>query len=441
MSTPDEVAKLREIKRLLDRIQQLPHIAAMAAQNGARNGYLAGSHNAPEEDAGDDAPNGYYPDSSYAPASIANGAHIGYFTDASDVAYRVPRNGTHNGHYAEPHGGVYNGHYEPYNGHYPEPPPPPAIEPDPAEPPPIPAPSLSSLNLREERMTGSSRALVPVQSTGSMGISPWVFVTATAVNTIIAAVLAVVITLGVGRRDPGEISATAMQAKEDSGGTAKAKQLAAPVLVRPIQLKAIGSRSEPLRLEAKKPSRFPLELRPDEAMQGSYILVLTGLPQNTTLSGATRMSSDTWHVAPGALRELEIIVPEWSASVIELKVELRHANGAVAAQGKAWLSVPPPVLPQGAKLDQAAIRELLQKGDRLLGRGDVASARAVYEKAAALGSAQGALVLGSTYDPGRLWSLGVFGMVGNKDRARHWYQHADQLGHPEAKGRIKALRD
>jgi TPR repeat protein len=95
---------------------------------------------------------------------------------------------------------------------------------------------------------------------------------------------------------------------------------------------------------------------------------------------------------------------------------------------------------QGAKLDETGIKDLLNRGDRLLGRGDVAAARAVYERAAALGSAQAALALGSTYDPGRLWSLGVFGMVGNKERARQWYQRADQLGHPEAKERLKALR-
>ena len=97
--------------------------------------------------------------------------------------------------------------------------------------------------------------------------------------------------------------------------------------------------------------------------------------------------------------------------------------------------------PGGAKLDQSAIKELLQSGDRLLGRGDVAAARAIYERAAVLGSAQAALVLGSTYDPGRLWSLGVFGMVGNKERAQHWYRRADELGHPEAKDRLKSLRN
>jgi TPR repeat protein len=175
-------------------------------------------------------------------------------------------------------------------------------------------------------------------------------------------------------------------------------------------------------------------------MRGSYILVLSGLPANATLSGATRMGSDSWLLPAGALTQLELIVPEWSASLIEVGVELRHANGAVAAQGKAWLAVPPPPVPQGAKLDETAIKELLRSGDRLLRRGDVAAARAVYERAAALGSAQAALALGSTYDPSRLWSLGVFGMVGNKERAHHWYQRADQLGHPEAKDRLKALK-
>jgi TPR repeat protein len=70
----------------------------------------------------------------------------------------------------------------------------------------------------------------------------------------------------------------------------------------------------------------------------------------------------------------------------------------------------------------------------------VAAARALYERAAAMGSAQAALALGATYDPRRLWALGVFGMVGNKDRARKWYQRAEELGHPEAKSRISALK-
>jgi TPR repeat protein len=84
---------------------------------------------------------------------------------------------------------------------------------------------------------------------------------------------------------------------------------------------------------------------------------------------------------------------------------------------------------------------MVQKGDQLLGRGDIVAARAVYERAAELGSGPAAFAMGSTYDPTRLWSFGVFGMVGNKDKARQWYARADQLGHPNAKDRFKALAD
>jgi TPR repeat protein len=87
------------------------------------------------------------------------------------------------------------------------------------------------------------------------------------------------------------------------------------------------------------------------------------------------------------------------------------------------------------------IKQVVERADRLLGRGDVVSARSLYERAAEMGSGQAALALGSTFDPNRLWSLGVFGMVGNKERARHWYLRADQLGHPEARARLRSLGD
>ena len=103
--------------------------------------------------------------------------------------------------------------------------------------------------------------------------------------------------------------------------------------------------------------------------------------------------------------------------------------------------MPPPDVPRAARLDQTALKDMLQKGDQLLGRGDVVGARAVYERAAEMGSGPAALALGSTFDPNRLWSLGVFGMVGNKERARQWYARADQMGHPSAKDRLKSLEE
>jgi TPR repeat protein len=267
-----------------------------------------------------------------------------------------------------------------------------------------------------------------------------VFVVATAVNATIAAALAVVITLGMAHRDPAPAPAVAETEKVVATFRPAAEAQAEPALLRPVELLPVGSPGEPLRLEAAKPARLPLQVRPEEVAQESYILLLTGLPANAALSGASRMGADSWLVPPGALGQLEIVLPEWSASTIEVAVELRRTNGVVAAQSRLWLAVPPPAAPPGARLSEPALTDLVRSGDRLLNRGDVAAARALYEKAAAMGSAQAALAMGSTYDPRRLWSLGVFGTVGNKERARQWYQRAADLGHPDANDRMRALK-
>jgi TPR repeat protein len=137
--------------------------------------------------------------------------------------------------------------------------------------------------------------------------------------------------------------------------------------------------------------------------------------------------------------KLELVLPEWTTTPLEVSVDLRRIDGGVVARTLAWIVVPPPEAAKAVQLDPAALKDMLQRGEQLLGRGDVVGARAVYERAAEMGSGPAALAMGSTYDPNRLWSLGVFGMVGNKERARHWYARADQLGHPSAKDRLRSL--
>jgi hypothetical protein len=284
----------------------------------------------------------------------------------------------------------------------------------------------------------------------STSFSPWLFVLATALNTTVAAVLAVLITLGVVQQDPNrdnDRSRTASGRSDDFRQTqptppvTTSSNIAPPTQVRAIRLAAIGSPQEPLRLEAGKASRLPLRIEPDEARRDTFILVLSGLPAASTLTGASKLSSDSWLLAGDAVSQLEITVPEWSTSLLEIDVELRRTNGVMAARTKAWVFVPPPASPEKAKLDETAVKDLTQRAEQLLARGDVVAARMLYERAADMGSGQAAMSLGATYDPRRLWSLGVFGMVGSKDRARQWYQRADQLGHPEAKERIRALGD
>jgi hypothetical protein len=279
------------------------------------------------------------------------------------------------------------------------------------------------------------------------GISPWLFVMATALNTMVAALLAVIITLGVVEGQSRESQAAAIPGAPGvtrvSTGYAMAE---APRTAgtQPLTVRPIGSPNQPLRLEARKPMRLPLQIVPDNAALEPFIMVLAGAPAGTTLSGgASRMGSDTWFVPGGSANRLEITLPEWSSAPIEMAIELRRTNGAVAAQTTAWFAVPPPgggsETTTGMGSDQAAARELLVQGGRLIERGEIVAARSVYQRAAEMGSGEAALALGATYDPNRLWALGAMGMVGNRERAKHWYARANDLGHPEAGARMKLL--
>ena len=270
----------------------------------------------------------------------------------------------------------------------------------------------------------------------SSTLSPWLFVLATALNTIVAAVLAVLITLGVVRQGPAREGTMTAGPRSPSPRPADIAAVPSQPVATPTQLMSVTRAIELQPIG----SPLPLQLQPREAQQETFILVLSGLPARTELAGAERIGSDSWLLPPDSISRLEVMIPEWSAAPMEVGIELRRTSGAIAAQTKAWIAVPPPQVPASAvKLDQNALRDLVQRADQLLGRGDIVAARSLYERAAEMGSGHAALSLGATFDPNRLWSLGVFGMVGNKERARQWYVRAQQLGHPEAQARLKML--
>jgi hypothetical protein len=274
-------------------------------------------------------------------------------------------------------------------------------------------------------------------------ISPWLFVMATALNTMVASVLAVIITLGVVRQERADsLPRDATLASAYARPAVAVRETTLPSApLQQISVPPIGSPSQPLRLEPQKPTSLPLQIRPEEAANDPFILTLSGAPAGTILSGAIQMSSDTWFLSPGSANLLEITLPEWSTSVFEMTIALRRTNGLMAAQTKAWLAVPPPAsrLPASPKIDDAAAKDFLARANRLLDKGDIVGARTIYQRAAELGSGSAALALGATYDPNRLWSLGVLGLLGNRERARQWYLRASEMGNLEAKDRLAAL--
>jgi hypothetical protein len=274
-------------------------------------------------------------------------------------------------------------------------------------------------------------------------ISPWLFVIVTALNTMMAALVAVFVTLNVMKQErpnthPGETARDSANIKPTIAD--RSEPTASITAPQPIALRPIGSSNQPLRLEIQKPARLPLQIEPEDAAREPFILVLSGAPTGTTLSGATRIGSDTWFLAPGSSNQLEITLPEWSTSVFEINIVLRRTTGLLAAQTAAWVAVSPPIDPKAteSKIDDTAAKDLLERGNRLLDKGDIVAARVEYQRAAEMGSGEAAFMLGSTYDPRLLWSRGVVGMVGNKERAREWYSRARELGNPEAKARLMA---
>jgi len=87
----------------------------------------------------------------------------------------------------------------------------------------------------------------------------------------------------------------------------------------------------------------------------------------------------------------------------------------------------------------AEIAALLTRGDALIAKGDVASARLFYERAAEAGDGPAALRLGESYDPAFLAQAHLSGVRGDAVVAARWYRRARELGVTEAETLLQTL--
>jgi TPR repeat protein len=85
------------------------------------------------------------------------------------------------------------------------------------------------------------------------------------------------------------------------------------------------------------------------------------------------------------------------------------------------------------------VTALLTRGDSLFAKGDIASARLFYERAAEAGDGQAALRLGESYDPAFLARAHLSGVRGDALAAARWYQQAHELGITEAKTMLRTI--
>jgi hypothetical protein len=98
--------------------------------------------------------------------------------------------------------------------------------------------------------------------------------------------------------------------------------------------------------------------------------------------------------------------------------------------------ITPPSVPRASAQELAS---LLTRGDAMLGLDDVVAARLFYERAAELGSARAATMLGKTYDPSFLASVQATGVTPDRKLAASWYRAAAARGDDEGRHLLAVL--
>lgn len=99
----------------------------------------------------------------------------------------------------------------------------------------------------------------------------------------------------------------------------------------------------------------------------------------------------------------------------------------------------PPAAKELSPSARQKAENLLGRGRALLGEGNIALARLFFERSADEGLAEGALAMGSTYDPAELQRMRVQGTQPDPQAARRWYERARSLGSRDAEARLNAL--
>ena len=112
---------------------------------------------------------------------------------------------------------------------------------------------------------------------------------------------------------------------------------------------------------------------------------------------------------------------------------------ALPAVAAPTVAAPAVTAPPARQMDPDEFATLMQRAKALLAVGDISSARLLLERAAEAPDASAALMLAQTYDPQRLGASDVRSIVPEPAKARAWYQKAAQLGSADAQRRLAQL--
>lgn len=195
-----------------------------------------------------------------------------------------------------------------------------------------------------------------------------------------------------------------------------------------------------LTLDAGGTKALPFTIEPAILARGSGALLVRGLPQGVSLSHGSADAIKGWRVPLAESSRLAVVATGQASGRHEVTIEFRSREDVLLAVARFTLvialatSAEPMSGPMRAS--EAATRQWLGEGRRLISQGHVAAARLLLQRAADNGLGEAALELGDTYDPAKLYALGVRGMSGDVSMAILWYERADELGESLAKSRL-----
>ena len=172
-----------------------------------------------------------------------------------------------------------------------------------------------------------------------------------------------------------------------------------------------------------------------------------GFAAGSTLTVGRALETGGWQLTAGELHDAALRPPQGFAGAMELELELRLPNDGVADRKTLhleWAAIAGSQATRPAfvvrHLDPDEVAALLKRGEGFIASGDLASARLVLQRAAEAGEAQAALSLAGTFDPIVLDKLGLQGQKADIEKARIWYQRAQELGSAAAPRRLSCSR-
>jgi hypothetical protein len=177
--------------------------------------------------------------------------------------------------------------------------------------------------------------------------------------------------------------------------------------------------------EADKEVPFGIALNSANAIPFRSTIAIQGLPEGSTLSHGRPYGETEWTLRPDEIGDLRLMLPKTASGHANLRIAL------VAADHKVALIARPD--------ETGRIADLIAHGQKMIDVGYLPGARGYFQRAAEAGSAEAAYALGTTYDPSFIRETGAQGIKGDVAVARAWYERARELGSQAAQEKLREL--